>query len=159
MSLGSFSCGRQVHLCCIAHKKKCEKPIFRTNPRLEAPLPPFSLRTTFRNSAITPASPLIKKSTTLRLSRWCSHCSVAERQQFSCPLGTATSSLKLENVVLGSWICFFSYCGQVFFYCSSIDEHYSFFFYIYSSKTHSIFLSTSLWFLRHVSSRLRHRRH
>ena len=96
-------------------QKKSEKPIFRTNPRLEAHLPPFFLRMTFRNSAITRASPLIKKSTTLRLSRWCSHCSVAERQQFSCPLGTATSSLKLENVVPGFWICFFSYCDQVFF--------------------------------------------
>ena len=91
------------------------RPIFRTNPRLEAPLPPFFLRTTFRVSAITPASPLIEKSTTLRSSLWCSHCSVAKRQQFSCPLGTATLSLKLENVVPGCWICFFSYCGQVFF--------------------------------------------
>ena len=126
MSLGSFSCGRQVHLCCIAHKKKCEKPIFRTNPRLEAPLPPFFLRTTFRTSVITPASPLIKKSTTLRSSLWCSHCSVAKRQQFSCPLGTATLSLKLENVVPGRWICSFSYCDQVFFYCSSLHEQYSY---------------------------------
>ena len=64
------------------------------------------LRTTFRNSAITPASPLIKKSTTLRSSLWCSHCSLAKRPQFSCPLGTATLSLKLENVVPDCWICF-----------------------------------------------------
>ena len=113
------------HLCCIAHKKKSEKPIFRTNPRLEAPLPPFFLRTTFRISAITPASPLIEKSTTLRSSLWCSHCSVAKRQQFSCPLGTATLSLKLENVVPGCWICFLSYCGQVVF-TFSIDEQYSY---------------------------------
>ena len=41
--------------------KQSEKPIFRTNSRLEAPLPPFCLRTTFRISAITPTSPLIKK--------------------------------------------------------------------------------------------------
>ena len=96
-------------------QKKSEKTIFRTNPRLEAPLPPIFLRTTFRHSAITPASPPIEKSTTLRSSLWCSHCSVAKRQQFSCPLGTVTLSLKLENVVPGCWICFFSYCGQVFF--------------------------------------------
>ena len=54
-----------------------------------------------RNSAITPALPLIRKSTTLRSTLWCSHYSVAKRQQFSCPLGTATLSLKLKNVVLG----------------------------------------------------------
>ena len=40
---------------------------------------------------------------------------MAKRQQFSCDLGTATLSLKLENVIPGCWICFFSYCGQVFF--------------------------------------------
>ena len=113
-------------LCCIAHKKQSEKPISWTNPRQEAPLPPFFLRTTFRNSVITPASCLIEMSTTLRSSLWCSHCSVAKRQQFSCPLGTATLSLKLENVVPGCWICVFSYCGQVFFHCSSIDEQYSY---------------------------------
>ena len=74
------------------------------------------LGTTFRISAITPASPLIEKSTTLQSSLWCSHCSVARRQQFSCPRGTATLSLKVENVVPGCWICFLSYCcGQVFF--------------------------------------------
>ena len=102
---------------CVASptKKKSEKPIFRTNPRLEAPLPPFFFRRTYHISAITPASPLIEKSTTLRSSLWCSHCSVAKRQQFSCPLETATLSLKSENVVRGCWICFLSYCGQVFF--------------------------------------------
>ena len=88
-------------------QNKSEKPIFRTNPRLEAPPLPFFLRTTFRNYAVTPASPLIKKSTALRSSLWCSHCSLAKRQQFSCPLGTSTLSLKLENVVPGCWICFF----------------------------------------------------
>ena len=104
-----------VHLCCIAHKKNSEKLIFRTYPRLEAPRPPIFLRTTFRNSAITPTSPLIEKSTTPRSSLWCSHYSVAKRQQFSCPLGTATLSLKLKNVVSGRWICSVSFCGQVFF--------------------------------------------
>ena len=94
---------------------------------MEAPLHLFFYcTTTFRNSAITPASPLILKSTTLRSTLGCSHYSVAKRQQFSCPLGTATLSLKLENVVPGRWICYFSYCGQVFFYCSSIDEQYSY---------------------------------
>ena len=114
----SRGCTRQ-NLCFppVLHRpqKKNEEPIFRTNPRLEAPLPPFFLRTTFRISAITPASPLIEKFTTLRSSLWCSHCSVGKRQQFSCPLGTATLSLKLENVVPGCWICFLLYCSQVFF--------------------------------------------
>ena len=107
-------------------QKKNEKPIFRANPRLEAPLPPFILGTTFRNSAVTPASTLIKKSTTLRSSLWCSHCSVAKRLQFSCPLGTATLSLKLDNVVPGCWICFSLTVAKCFFYCSSIDEQYSY---------------------------------
>ena len=40
-------------------QKISENPIVRTNPRLEAPLPTFFLRMTFRNSAITLASPLI----------------------------------------------------------------------------------------------------
>ena len=66
-------------------------------------------------TAITSASPRIQKSTTLRSTLWCSHYSVAKRQQFSCPLGTATLSLKLENVVPGRWIFYFSYCGQVRF--------------------------------------------
>ena len=58
-------------LCCIAHKKQSEKPISWTNPRQEAPLPPFFLRTTFRISVITPASPLIEKYTNLGSSLWC----------------------------------------------------------------------------------------
>ena len=32
------------YLCCIAHKKKTKKPILRTNPRLEEPLPPIFVR-------------------------------------------------------------------------------------------------------------------
>ena len=87
------------HLRCIAHKKKSEDVIFRTNTRLESPLPPLFLRTTFRNFRHNSGD------ATPRSSLWCSHCSVAKRQQFSCPLGTATLSLKLENVVLGCWIC------------------------------------------------------
>ena len=46
----------------------------------------FFLRAMFRSSPKTPASPLIRKSTTLRSTLWCSHYSVAKRQQFSCPL-------------------------------------------------------------------------
>ena len=79
----------------------------------------------------------MKPSTTLRSSLWCSHCSVAKRQQFSCSLGTATLSLKLENVVPGCWICFFSYCGQVFFYCSSIGEQYSYV-RVFKQKSHNV---------------------
>ena len=59
-----------------------------------------------RNSAITPASPLTQKSTTLRWILWWSHYSVAKRQQFSCALSTATLSLKFENVVPEGWIDF-----------------------------------------------------
>ena len=37
-----YSCLCQIyHLCCIVHKNKNKKPILRTTPRLEAPLPPF----------------------------------------------------------------------------------------------------------------------
>ena len=47
------------------------------------------------------------KSTTPRWTLWCFHySSVTKRQQFSCPLGTATPSLKFEDVVLGRWICY-----------------------------------------------------
>ena len=106
---------RDGKTCVASPTNKKQEPILRTNPRMEALLPPFFLRTTFRNSATTPASPLIENPTTLRSSLWCSHCSVTKRQQFSCPLGTATLSLKLENVVPSCWICFFLYFGQVFF--------------------------------------------
>ena len=114
--------------CVASPTKKTKKPIMPTNARLKARLPAFFLRTMFRNSARTPASPpIIRKSTTLRSTVWCSHYSVAKRQQVPSSLvGTATLSLKLENVVPGPWICYFSYCGQVFFYCSSIDEQYSY---------------------------------
>ena len=90
-------------------------PNLRRNLHLESPLPRFFLCTTFRDSAITPASPLIRNSTTLRWTLWCSHYRVAKRQQFSCPLGTAILSLKFENVVPGRWVCCFPYRGQVFF--------------------------------------------
>ena len=109
--------GDEVRLCCIAHKNKTKKPILWTNILLEAPLPQYCSCTTIRNSAITPDSPLIRTFTTLRSTLCCSHHSVAKRQQFSCLLGTATLSLKSENVVPGRWICYFSYsyCGQVSF--------------------------------------------
>ena len=130
-------------------KKNLKSRFSGQRPRLEAPPPPCFLRTTFRHSTTTPASPLIKKSTTLRSSLWCSHCSVTKRQQFSCPLGTATLSLKLDNVVPGCWIFFSRTVAKCFFYCSSIDEQYSyvrvffkknsydatFFCRLYSSKT------------------------
>ena len=52
--------------------------------------------------------------------------SVAKRQQFSCPLGTATLSLKFENVVPGRWICSFYTVAKYRFYRSSIDEQHSY---------------------------------
>ena len=113
---------RRCHLCCIAHthERKLILRILRVNPRLEAPLSPFFWRTTFRNSTITPALPLIRKFTTLRSSRWCSHFSVAKRHQFYCPLlvSTATLSLKFENVFADRSIRTLSYCGRVFFFAA-----------------------------------------
>ena len=80
-------------------------------------------------------------------------------------------SLKLENVVPGRWIWSFSYIllWPSVFYCSSIDKQYSYarvffekshdhetFFCSSTALTHSsVFLSTFLCLLRHVSSRLR----
>ena len=62
----------------------------------------------FCNSARTPAPPSIQMCTTLRWTLWCCHYSMAKRQQFSCPLRTATLSLKFDNVVPQGWIYFFS---------------------------------------------------
>ena len=45
----------------------------------------FFPRRMFRNSATTPAIELlIPKSSALQKNLWCTHCSVAKRQQFSC---------------------------------------------------------------------------
>ena len=99
------------HLCCIAHKKKKKKKASDKSSTGSTSTPVFTI---FRNSAIAPASPLIRKSTTLRPTLWCSNCSVTKRQQFSCPLGTATLSLKWVNVVPGRWICSLSYRGRIF---------------------------------------------
>ena len=97
-------------------QKNALSPIFCTNLRLEAPLPEvyFSC-TTFRRFATTSATLLIPKWTTRRWTlRW-SNYSVAKRQQFSCALSTATSSLKFENVVPEGWIWFFPvlYLGHI----------------------------------------------
>ena len=78
---------------------------------------------TFRNFAITPASSLIPKSTTMRPTLWNSrYSSVAKRRQFSCPLGTATLSLKLENMVPGRWICSSTEVVVKYFAYCSVDE-------------------------------------
>ena len=119
--------GDEVRLCCIAHKNKTKKPILWTNILLEAPLPQYCSCTTIRNSAITPDSPLIRTFTTLRSTLCCSHHSVAKRQQFSWSLGSATLSLKLENVVPGRWISYFSYMlsPRTFFLLDRTYEHFS----------------------------------
>ena len=110
------------------------------------------LRTMFHNSAITPASPRIRKSTTLRSNLLCSHYSVAKLQQFSCPLGTAALSRTLENVGPGRWICSCSYSGQVFFYCSSIDEQpYSYVRVFFEKSLYDITLCSSSKTLKHSS--------
>ena len=86
-----------IHLCCTAHKNVIS-PIFYTNLRLEAPRPVYFSCTTFRHSATTSATLLIRKAATRRWTLRCSLSSAAKRQQFSCVLSTATLSLKLENV-------------------------------------------------------------
>ena len=84
---------------------KKEKPILRTNPRLEAPLPPFFSCWAFLNSAVTPAVGSIRKCSTRLRTLSCTPCSVAKRQQFSCPLRAWTLLLKFENAVPYGWMC------------------------------------------------------
>ena len=82
------------------------------------------LRKMFRNSAATPASPLIRKSTTLRSTLWCSHYSVSKRQQFSYPLlidfVAEVGKCRCRSLGLS-----FLVVWPIFFYCSSIDEQHS----------------------------------
>ena len=107
------------HLCSIAHKKK--KPILLTNPRLEAPLPPFLSCWVVINSDVTRAVGSIRTCSTRLRTLWCTPCSVAKRQQFSCPL-RACLPLKSENVVPYGWICS---DGQVMF--SKKNSSYEYF--------------------------------
>ena len=128
----------------------------------------FFLPTIFGNSAVTPVSPLIRKSTTLWSTLWCFHYSMAKRQQFLCPVGTANLSLRYQVVgfVLSRTV------AKHFFHCSSIDRAYEYVsknlarcnvFFASSTAVAALkqclFLSTFLCFLRHVSSRLRRRWH
>ena len=71
--------------------------------------------TTFRHSATTPATLVIRKCTILRRTLWCSHYGVAKRQQFLCCLRTATLSLTFQNVVPAGWISCFACYIQVTF--------------------------------------------
>ena len=87
----------------------------------------FFLSAMFCNSAITPASLLIRKSSTLRFTLWCSHDSVAKREQFSCPLGTTSLLLKLENVVPGRWMFFLLLWPNIFFTAMSSTRTYVYF--------------------------------
>ena len=106
----------ETHLCCIPPPKKNESRFLgQIHDWKHLYLLVFNVYMMCRVSATTPASPLIRKSTTLRFPLWCSHYNLAKRQQFSCPRGTTTMSLKLKNVVWGRWICYFSYCARVFF--------------------------------------------
>ena len=98
------------HLCSTAHKKKRYFADFvhkSTTAGSTFTFVFFLYNTTSRHSAITPATPLFRKCTTQRWTLWCSHHSVAKRQQFSCRLKTATLSLKFPNVFPAGWICFF----------------------------------------------------
>ena len=114
-----------VQNTCVASPIKKKKPILRTNPRLEAPRPPFILRTTFRTSAITPASPLIRKFTTLRLvlSPQCGKATAvfvsSRHRDFVAQVGKCGSrSLDLLFLVLVLWTSFF--------FAALIDEQYSY---------------------------------
>ena len=101
---------------CVASptkRKKCR--FWGQNLRLEASLPPFFSCTTFRSSVKTPALPLIRKSTILSSPLSCSHYNMANRHQFSCPLGIATLALKLEHMVPGRWIFFLVLWPSTFF--------------------------------------------
>ena len=66
----------------------------------------FFLRTMFRNSAVTPASPLIRKSTTLRSSLWCSHYSVAKAT------AVFVSSRHRDFVAEGDFVAEVGKCGS-----------------------------------------------
>ena len=102
----------RFHLCCTTYNVFIAASMTK---RTRTPLPPFFRDTAvLRNSDITPASPLIRKYTTLRWTLWHSYCSMAKRPQFSCPLRTATAvPLKFENVVPGRWNFSSSYfCGH-----------------------------------------------
>ena len=104
------------YLCSSNHKKKKLpfRPYIVGSSHLE-PLPPSFSCTRFRNSAMTPASPLIKKCPTLRWTLSCAHYSVAKRHQFWWPASTVTAPPKFENMVQESWIFSFSYRGQAIF--------------------------------------------
>ena len=122
------------------------------------------VRAKFRNSAMTPASPLIKKSTTLRSSLWCSRCSVAKRQQFSsCPLGTPTLSSKLKNVVPVVWFVFSRTAAECFFLLllhrwAVVTSTRTYEYFIKSWKTSAVSttdwmvetLLCAAWYIRHV---------
>ena len=108
-------------------------PIFCTQSAttIETPLPVYFSCTTFRRSATTSATLLIPKCTTRRWSLRCSNYIVAKRQQFSCALSTATSSLNFENVVPEGWTRFFpSYLKVIFLW---LYEH------VHTSTSHGIF--------------------
>ena len=166
--------------CCIAHKKKWKADFpdkSTTGSTSTSVFFTYDVPYFRHNSGVTSNRkvhhPAIE-SQVLSL-----HSSVAKRQQqFSCPLETATLSLKLENVVPSCWIIFVVPWPSVFLaappsisstptYCitsilKEISYDVTFFVALQqaaSSKTHSIFLSTSLRFLSHVLNRLRRRRH
>ena len=77
--------------------------------------------TTFRNSAITPASPLIENST-LRSSLWCSHCSVKATAVFvsSRDRDFATIVGKCGSRLLD--LCFLVLWPSVFFTAPSMSS-------------------------------------
>ena len=77
-------------------KNKQKKPILLTNPRLQAPLPPFFQPTTFRNNPSLTSNP--KVHYTAIDSLVLSLRTVWQSGSSFRVLGTATLSLKLQNI-------------------------------------------------------------
>ena len=98
---------RNVTNCCVASptKKEKEKKRFWNKSTTGSTLPlyisciSYVVRTTFRNSAVSPATPIQKRTTRRSSLNVLFYHSVAKQQQHSCPLRSATLSLKFENMV------------------------------------------------------------
>ena len=130
---GWLACGKATTrpLTCVASPTNfLFLPILGTNPRLEAPLPLYFSCTTFRHSAKTPATPLIRKCTTRRWTLWCSLTTVhaAKRQQFWYGPRHCRSSLKMWFQRVG-----FDFSRAIskslFYCCSNRYEHESWYHY------------------------------
>ena len=126
-----------------AHKNKNKNAECSDKSKSGSPSTSVFLRAMFRYSAITPASPLVRKSTTVRSTLWCSHYSVAKQQravfvssrqrEFVAQV-EKSGSRSLDLFFLGLW--------QSIFYCSSIDEQYQ-----HEQEFSRIFVRCNVFFL------------